>query len=70
MALCREIVDLMRLHLLDDANQIRCIGEIAVVENHSATGVVRVAVQVVDSVGVEGRRASLHAMHLVTLVQQ
>jgi hypothetical protein len=33
-------------------------------------GFVRVAVQVVDAVGVEERRAALDAVHLVALVEQ
>jgi hypothetical protein len=32
MALGAEVVDLIRLHLLDDADQVGAIGEIAVVE--------------------------------------
>jgi len=31
MALSAEVVDLMRLHLLDDPDQVGAVGEIAVV---------------------------------------
>jgi len=32
MALCTEVVDLIRLHLLDDPDQVGAVGEVAVVE--------------------------------------
>jgi hypothetical protein len=70
VALRGEVVDLVRPHLLDDADQVGGVGEVAVVQLERHLGLVRVAVQVVDAVGVEERRAALDAVHLVALVEQ
>ena len=66
----REVVDLVRLHLLDDADQVGGIGQVAVVQHEIAVGDVRVLVQVVDAVGVEQRGAALDAVDHVALFQQ
>ena len=63
----REVVDLVRLHLLDDADQVGRIGEVAVVQDEALVVDVRVLVEVVDAVGVEERRAALDAVHFVAL---
>jgi hypothetical protein len=70
MRLGREVVDLVRLHLLDDAHQAGRIGQIAVVQHELAVVDVRVFVQVVDAVGVEQRRTALDAVDFVALLQQ
>jgi len=49
----RQVIDFVRLHLLDDADQIGGVGEVAVVEDEVAVFHVRVLVEVVDTVGVE-----------------
>jgi hypothetical protein len=66
----REVVDLVRLHLLDDPDQVRRIREVAVVQHEALMIDVRVLVEVVDAVGVEERSASLDAVHLVALVKE
>jgi hypothetical protein len=43
MALRRQIVDLVRLHLLDDANQIGGVGQIPIVQHQPAIPLVRAA---------------------------
>ena len=58
----RQVVDFVRLHLLDDADQVGGVGEIAVVEDEVAVFHVRILVEVVDAVGVEERRAAFHAV--------
>ncbi|EXI76370.1 MAG: hypothetical protein AW07_00315 [Candidatus Accumulibacter sp. SK-11] len=70
VALRGQIVDLVRLHLLDDADQARRVGQVTVVEDEAAILLVRVLVQVVDTVGVEQRAAPLDAVDLVALGQQ
>jgi hypothetical protein len=75
MALSAEVVDLIRLHLLDDPDQVGAVGEIAVVEGEPGrlsllTPLVRVLVEVIDPAGVEAARAPLDAVHLVALLQQ
>ena len=53
MALRRKIVDLVGLHLLDDANQVRGVREVAVMQLQSCVFFVRIPVQVIDTVGIE-----------------
>ena len=48
-----EVVDFIRLHLLDDAHQTGAIGEIAVVEEEAHSGFVAVTIEVVNAVGIE-----------------
>ena len=48
VALRGEVVDLVRLDLLDDPGQVRGVGEIAVVQEEADALLVRVAVEVVD----------------------
>ncbi len=70
MALRGEVVDFVRLGLLDDAHQVGGVGEIAVVENEAAVRFVRILVQVVDAVGIEERGAALDAVDDVALAEQ
>ena len=70
VALGGQIVDLVRLHLLDDPDQARAVGQVAVVQHEPDVGLVRVLVEVVDPPGVEGRRAPLDAVDHVALAQQ
>ena len=70
MTLCGEIVDLLRLHLLNDANQVGGVRKVAIVQDHAAVRLVRIAVQMVDPIGVERRGATFDAMHLVALIEQ
>jgi hypothetical protein len=70
VALRGEVVDLVGLHLLDDAHQAGAVGHVAVVEDEAAVRFVRILVEMVDAVGVEQRSATLDAMHFVALVEQ
>ena len=70
VALRRQVVNLVRLHLLDDADQIGGVGQIAVVQDEVAVLHVRVLVEMVDAVGVEERGAALDAVDDVALLQQ
>ena len=70
VALRREVVDLVRLHLLHDADQVGRVGQVAVVQSHAYVALVRVLVQVVDAVGVEARGPALDAVYLVALFEQ
>ena len=53
MALGREIVDFIRLHFLDDADQVRGVGEVAIVEDEVPVLGVGILVQMIDAVGIE-----------------
>jgi hypothetical protein len=70
VALRGEVVDLVGLHLLDDAHQAGAVGHVAVVQDELAVRLVRILVEMVDAVGVEERGAALDAVHLVALVEQ
>jgi len=71
----RRVTDLIRLHLLNDPDQVGAIGEVAVVEGELwglslLTSLVRVLVEMIDTAGVEAAGAPLDAMHLVALLQK
>ena len=70
MALRGEVVDLVRPALLDDANQVRGIGQVTVVKPHPDALFMRVPVQMIDSFGVERRRTPFHSMDFVSLLEQ
>src|SRR5450631_1050461 len=70
MALGGKVIDLVRLNLLDDTDEVRRVGEIAVVKNQIAMLDVRIFVEVVDSIRVEERCAALHTVHDITVLQQ
>ena len=53
VALRREVVDLLGPDRLHDADEIRRVREVAIVKNHLAVRLVRIAVEVIDSVRVE-----------------
>ena len=55
MAHCSQVIDLVRLHLLNDANQIGGVGQIAMVQNKTTAGAMRVFIQMVDPLRVEKR---------------
>ena len=74
MALSTEVIDLIGLHLLNDALQVAAVGEIAVMECKArrlscGIGLVGVLVEVIDTSGVEGGSASFNAVNGVTLLQ-
>ena len=70
VALRAQVVDLVGLHLLDDADQVGRVGQVAVVQVEALVVDVRVLVEVVDAVGVEQRGAALDAVNLVALLEQ
>ena len=70
VALRRQIVDLVGLGLLDQADQVGGVGQVAVVQEEACLVLVRVGVEMVDPAGVERRGAPLDAVHDVALGQQ
>ena len=70
MALGRQIVDLVRLHFLHDADQIAGVGKIPVVQYELAAFLVRPLIKMVDTVRIEQGRAALDAVDLIALVQK
>ena len=70
VALRREIVDLVGLRLLDQADQVGGVGQVAVVQEETRVVLVRIDVEVIDAAGVERRGAPLDAVHHVALGEQ
>jgi len=70
VALRRQVVNFVRLHLLDDADQVGGVGQVAVVENQIAMRDVRILVEVVDAIGIEQRGAALDAVNDVAFFKQ
>ena len=65
-----QVVDLVGLGLLDDADEVGGVGQVAVVHEEAHAGLVRVVVEMVDAVGVEQAGAALDAVHHVALLEQ
>jgi hypothetical protein len=70
MALRREIVDLVGLRLLDQADQVGRVGQVAVVQEEPGLVLVRIDVEMVHPTGIERGGTPLHSVHHVTLGQQ
>ena len=70
MALGGEIVDLIRLDLLDDSDKVCGIGEIPVVENEISVRHMGALVQVVDAIRVEQGRPPFDAMYFIAFFQK
>jgi hypothetical protein len=70
VALGGEVVDLVGLGFLHDADKVGGVGHVPVVQVKPGARLVRILVEVIDPRGVEGRRPALHAMHLVALLQK
>ena len=67
VALRREIVDLVGLDFLHDADEVGRIRHVAVVHEEAHFRLVRIVVEVIDACGVEGRGPALDAMDDVAL---
>jgi len=70
VALGAEVIDLVRLHLAQDAGEIGGVGEVAVVQAESGVIAMWIDIEVIHPLGVEGRGAALDAVDLVAFVQQ
>jgi hypothetical protein len=62
MTLSGEIIDLVRLDFLHDANEIGGIGETAVMESEAQVPFVGILVQMIDMAGVEGAGTAFRLM--------
>ena len=70
VALRRQVVDLVRLDLLDDADEIGRVGQIPVMKLQPHVRLVRILIQMIDAIGIEGGRAALDAVDVVALREQ
>jgi len=70
VALGGQIVNLARLRVLDDSDQIGRIGHVAEVHEEPHIREMRVPVQVVNPAGIERRGTALDAVYLVALLEE
>ncbi len=70
MALGGEIVDLVGLNLLDDADQVGRVGQVAVMHEEADVRLVRVLVEMIDPVGIDERGTALDAVDDIALAEQ
>jgi hypothetical protein len=70
MALRGQIVDFVRLHCLDDADQVGGIRHIAVMELKVVIGDMGILINMINTRRVERRRPALDAVHKVSFGKQ
>ena len=64
------MIDLVRLHCVDDAHEAQAVGELTIVGEEALAIDGRVIVKVVDTRRREGRRAALYGVDLIVLFQK
>ena len=69
MALGRKVVDFGGLDVLDQANEVGGVGEIAVVEKKAQLFLVGIDIKMIDPAGIERGRTALDAVNLIALAQ-
>src|SRR5262245_35703798 len=70
MALCGQVIDFRWPNLLQEADQIGGVCQIAVMEKEVCLLLMRIEINVVDAGGIKGRRSTLDAMHHIALLQE
>jgi hypothetical protein len=70
MGLGRQIVDFIRLHLLNDVDETGRIGHIAVMEDKVPACFVGILIEVINASCIKKGAATLDAMHLIPLSKQ
>ena len=70
MTLGTEVVDLIRLNLLNSTDQIGAVGEIAVMKSEPWVALMGVLVEVIDPAGVKRGSSPLDPVYLIALLQQ
>ena len=70
MAHRSQVIDLIRLHFLQDTGQVRGIGQIAVVQMKFRVSGMRILVDVIHALGVERRGTTLDTVHFIPFFQQ
>jgi len=70
VALRAEVIDFVRLDLMEEIRQVTGDAEVSVVEVHARFGIVKVPIEVIDPLRVERRGAPDEPVDLIPLVQQ
>ncbi|MCY1303930.1 hypothetical protein D9M68_908580 [compost metagenome] len=67
MGLSAQIVHLVRLHLLDNSSQVGGIAQVTVMQNEVSIVNVRVLVDVIHALSIEGGSTALDAVDFIAL---
>jgi hypothetical protein len=70
MALRRQIVDFVRARLLDDVNEAAGVRHVSMMQKQARPRLMRVPVEMIDTVRVEQRRPAPHAVHDIVFLEQ
>ena len=70
MRLGRQVVKLIRLGFLNDADQVGRVGQVSVMQDEVSVINMRILIEVVDAARVEAGAAAFDAMNGVALLQQ
>src|SRR6266513_1307789 len=70
MAFLWEMINLVRLQIIEQFHQIKGISQIDVMQKKSNDVNVRIDIKMIDTRGVEGARPSNYSVHLVAFFQQ
>jgi len=61
-----QVVDLVWLHLLNDADQVGRIGKIAVMHDETNVFLVRVLIKMIDTIGIEQRTSAFDTVYFIS----
>ena len=70
MGLRTQVIDLIWLNIADQPSEVRSVSQVAVVQLEAGIGGVGVLVEVINSLGIQGRRTPLDPVNLVALIEQ
>ena len=70
MRLRTQVIDLIGLHLLQDACEVGRVSQVTVVQLELRVRRMRILIDMVNALRIEGRCPPLDAVHLVALAQQ
>ena len=70
MRLGRQVVKLIRLGFLNDADQISRVGQVSVMQDEVSVINMRILIEMVDAARVEAGAAAFDAMNGIALLQQ
>jgi hypothetical protein len=70
MSLGAKVVNLIRLHIIDQVAQLAAVAQVSVVQEESAPRVVRIGIDMLNSIRIEGARPSNQAMDFIALSEK
>ena len=70
MTLSSQVIYFVRLGFLHDADEVRCIGKVSVMQMKLYILIVGILIQMVDAFGIEQRTSPFDSMDDLSLVQE